>query len=115
MKISSQSRYKQFANTKPLPISSSEFTLFHRPQHTVTHKCKRKSQRKSNIPSIIRRTDVFPNRTDEPLLGHSHHSAEDAEAEGHDGRETGREEVRGGIGGGIIAFDPFPEDKVLGE
>ena len=56
--------------------------LLKSPQHQKRNRTKRKSQLKSNITPIPRRTNMSPNRPNEPNLRHSHHSAENAKAEG---------------------------------
>lgn len=51
----------------------------------------------------------------EPHLRHAHDGAEDAEAKGDDGGDAGREEMRGGVDGDVVAADAAFEEEVFGE
>lgn len=58
---------------------------------------------------------MFANGPDEPNLGHAHDGAEDAEAEGEDGGDAGREEVRDRVDGHVVARHAALEDEVFGQ
>lgn len=96
--------------TQAQPLSP-QHPLLHRPHPHITNRRKGKRQREADVAAIPRRADLPPNGTLEPELRHTHHGAHDAEAEGDNGGEAGREARRGVEGGDVVAA--VREEEVL--
>lgn len=89
-----------------------ELLLFQTPKHRKTDGAKRKGQLEAHITPILRVPDPLAYGTDEPRLRHTHHGAEDSEAESEHRGDTGREQARI-VPYGDIVF-ALLEDEVLG-
>lgn len=101
--------YKTQLQTKSPP----KHPLLHRPKHHEADGAKRKRQLEPDIPPILRVADRLADGADEPDLRHAHDGAEDAEAEGQDGGDAGREEARVVPDGDVVLA--ALEDEVLAQ
>jgi len=88
--------------------------LFEISQYTERSSRKGKSELEPNISSVFC-TAEFPNRANEPYLGHTQYSAHDPETESQDSCEPWREFVLVEVVFWTIAIHAAFEEDVLGK
>lgn len=93
------------------PHLSSKRPLLHCSQPQIRNRRERKRQLEPDIPAKHRTSDFLANGPDKPHLRHTHHGAEDAEAEGQDGGRADGEEVRCVPDGDVVLA--FFEDEMF--
>lgn len=92
------------------PLSPLEILNLDRPQADITDGTEPKRQRKPDIASIVRQTDLSPDGANPPDLRHTQNSSKDTEAEGGDGGDAGRE-----FGGLVVDLQVVAEVAALEE